>query len=460
MDKLPETRYATSGDVQIAYQVFGEGPDLVWVPGWVSQLDLYWEEPALARFLRRLASFARVVVFDRRGIGLSDRVSVETLPTLEVRMDDIRAVLDHLGVSRATILGQGYGSPIAILFAATYPERTASLIVYAPSAKGGLKEDDFPWGSTPEEQQAWWERLGELWGTEELAAEWLERLAPSAAGDARVVEWTARVLRAAGSPAASRALSQMDAAMDVRAILPSVRVSTLVLVRGDAMAPKGAVDFRAVDEAAWIADRIPDASLVVVPGRDYLPWFGDQEALLDEVEAFVTGARPDRAPDRVLATVLFTDLVGSTQRAAELGDRRWRELLEQHNALVRRLLERYGGREIDRAGDGFLATFDGPGRAVRCALAIVSELGILELDVRAGVHTGEIEIMGDGVGGMAVHIGARVAALGSAGDVLVTRTVKDLTVGSGLEFEERGTQQLRGVPGDWEVFSAGENGGA
>ena len=450
----PETHYATSGDLRIAYQAFGAGCDLVWVPGWVSQLDLYWEEPALARFLRRLATLTRVIVFDRRGLGLSDRVAAGSVPTLEERIDDIRAVLDDLGVGRAALLGQGYGSPIALLFAATYPDRTSSLVLYSPNAKGGLRTDDYPWGSKVEQQAAWRERQERLWGTSEFAAEWLARLAPSAAGDERAIEWTARVQRAAGSPAASRTLSEMNAAVDVRAILPHVHVPTLVLVREAATTPKGGIDVDAVAEARWIAERIPDASLVIAPGRDYLPWFGDQDALVDEIAAFVTGDRPVPEPDRILLTILFTDLVRSTERVAELGDLRWRELLGEHNEAVRRVLARYGGREVDRAGDGFLATFDGPARAVRCALTIVAELASLQLGVRAGVHTGEVEIVDEGIGGIAVHIGARVAALGAAGDVLVTRTVKDLTAGSRIEFQVRGTHTLRGVPGNWELFAA------
>jgi class 3 adenylate cyclase len=369
-------------------------------------------------------------------------------------MDDVRAVLDDLGVVRATILGQGYGTPMALLFAATYPERTTSLVLYAPSAKGGLVTDDHPWGATMEEHNAWVERTASLWGTKEFAAEWLERLAPSVAGDERVVEWTARVLRGAGSPAAARALSQMNAEMDARAVLSHVHVPTLLIAREAATNPKGAADVDAVEEARWIESQMPNASLVVVPGRDYLPWFGEQDALVDEIATFVTGARPVREPDRVLATVLFTDLVGSTQRVAELGDERWRALLDAHNASIRRLLGEFGGREVDRAGDGFFATFDGPGRAVQCALAVVSDLARLGLDVRAGVHTGEVEVAGDDISGIAVHIGARVAAMGEAGEVLVTRTVKDLTAGSGIAFQERGTQPLRGVPGAWELFAA------
>jgi class 3 adenylate cyclase len=393
-------------------------------------------------------------VFDRRGLGLSDRVATDRVTTLEERMDDIRAVLDDLGVARAAVVGQGYGSPIALLFAATYPERTLSLVLYSPSAKGGLRTDDYPWGSTAEQQEAWIEHSTGMWGTIEFAAEWLARLAPSAADDDRTIEWTARTLRAAGSPAASRSLSEMNAAMDVRAILPHVRVSTLVLVRDAATLPKGGVDVEGVAEARWVAERMPNASLVVVPGRDYLPWVGDQDALVDEVAAFVTGDRPIRERDRVLLTMLFTDLVSSTARVVELGDLRWRELLEEHNEAVRRVLARYGGQEVDRAGDGFLATFSGPARAVRSALAIVSELAYLQLDVRVGVHTGEVEIVDEGIGGIAVHIGARVAALGGAGEVLVTRTVKDLTAGSRIEFQGRGTHPLRGVPGEWELFAA------
>lgn len=453
LQSTPETHYAVSGELQIAYQAFGEGPELVWVPGWVSQLDLYWEEPALARFLRRLASFARVIVFDRRGLGLSDRVTTQRVTTLEERMDDVRAVLDDLGVEQAAVFGQGYGSPIALLFGATYPERTTSLVLYSPSAKGGLRTDDYPWASTPEQQERWVEHQAKMWGTNEFAAEWLARLAPSAAGDQRTIEWTARVLRGAGSPAASRSLSEMNAAMDVRAILPTVHVPTLVLVREDACLPKGGIDAPGVPEARWVAERMPNASFVVVPGRDYLPWFGDQDALVDEIAEFVTGARPIREPDRALLTILFTDLVGSTRRVTELGDLRWRELLEQHNQTVRQVLARYSGWEIDRAGDGFLATFEGPTRAVRAALEIVSELAALNLDVRAGVHTGEVELVEQGIGGIAVHIGARVAGLGAAGDVLVTRTVKDLTAGSGIEFDERGTHSLRGVAGEWELYA-------
>jgi len=459
MSGAPATHYATTGDVNIAYQAFGEGPDLVWVPGWVSNLDLYWEFPPLVRFLRGLASFARVIVFDLRGLGLSDRVSVERLPTLEERTDDIRAVLGALDVDRAAVLGQGYGSPIALLYAATCPEKTTSLVLYAPNAKGGLREDDYPWGSTPAEQQAWRDHQAGQFGTLEFARGWLARLAPSLAGDEEAVEWTARVVRASGSPAASRALSEMNAAIDVRAILPHVHARTLVLAREGASVPKGGTDVEMASESRWVAERIPNASLKLVPGRDYLPWAGDQQALLDEIALFVTGTRPTHEPERVLLTLLFTDLVGSTERAAELGDLRWRELLEQHNAVVRRTIARFTGREVERAGDGFLATFDGPARAVRAGLAVVTELERLGLAVRGGVHTGEVEILSEGIGGIAVHAAARVAALATGGQILATRTVRDLTVGSELVFEEHGEHSLRGVPGTWELFTASSQAG-
>lgn len=449
----PQTRYARSGDYHIAYQVLGEGSvDLVYVPGWVSQLDLYWEEPKVARFFQRLASFSRVIVFDKRGIGLSDGVPDGQLPTLEERMDDVRAVLDAAGSERAAVMGQGYGTPIAALFAATYPERASALVLYSPVAKAGLKTDDYPWGETPEELEEWRRRSTEGWGTEEFAAEWLARLAPSAAGDARTVEWVARVMRSAASPTASRSHGDMNSLMDVREILSIIRVPTLVLIRGG-LTPKGGADMEVGPEAEYIAARIPGARLVAVPGRDYLPWVGDQDSLLSEVAAFVTGVRPRPEADRVLVTVLFTDIVGSTGQAARLGDRAWRDLLEAHNALVRRELERFGGREIDRAGDGFLATFEGPARAIRCGLAVVRDVAALGLEVRVGVHSGEVELVESGIGGITVHVGARIAASAGPSEVLVSGTVSDLVAGSGLEFVDRGEHELRGVPGRRRLFA-------
>jgi class 3 adenylate cyclase/pimeloyl-ACP methyl ester carboxylesterase len=450
---IPPTQYVQSGDFHVAYQVTGDGPvDLIYVPGWVSQLELYWDEPSLARFLRRLASFSRLIIFDKRGIGLSDRVSLGELPTLEERMDDIRAVLDAAGSTRAAVVAQGYATPMASLFAATYPDRTASLVLYSACGRGTLRTDDYPWGATAEEFAEW--TTASTRGDAGFAATWLRRLAPTVADDDRVVAWTGRVLRASASPSAYRGYTEMQAVMDVREVLPLIRVPTLVLERADAWLPKGPVDMPPVEEGRWVAEQIPGAKLVVVPGRDYLPWFGDQESLLAEIEQFVTGSRHPVEANRVLLTVLFTDIVGSTIRADALGDRRWSALLDEHNALMRRQLERYRGREIDRAGDGFFATFDGPARAVRCVLAMTEEARAIGIEIRAGVHTGEVELSAEGVAGIAVHIGARTAALAGPGEVLVTRTVKDLVGGSGLIFDSRGAHELRGVPEPWELYLA------
>jgi class 3 adenylate cyclase/pimeloyl-ACP methyl ester carboxylesterase len=453
MDR-PATKYARSGDYHIAYQTLGDGPpDLVYVPGWISHLDLYWEEPSIARFLGSLASFARLVIFDKRGIGLSDPVPPSAMPNLEERTDDVRAILDAIGSERAAVLGQGYGCPIALFFAASHPERVTRLVLYAATVKAGVRTDDFPWGPTEEERRAWREAAAE-WGTDEFAAAWVARLAPSAADDAQFVEWAGRMMRTAASPATAKDFMRMQGFMDAREVLPLIRVPTLVLDRSDAHMPKGPVDMPPLEESKYIAERIPGAKLVVLPGRDYLPWIGDPDSIVSEVARFVTGAAPARPADRVLVTVLFTDLVDSTRNAAELGDTRWRELLERHNALVRSYLSEYRGREIDRAGDGFLATFDGPARAIRCAQAIVASSSREGLEVRAGVHSGEVELLEQGIGGIAVHIGARVATLADAREVLVTTTVRDLVAGSGIDFDERGEHELKGVPGRWRLFAA------
>jgi len=452
--EAPEVRYARSGAVNIAYQVVGAGPvDLLYIPGWISHLDLYWEEPAVSRFLRRLAAGFRLVLFDRRGTGLSDRVSDDELPTLEGLMDDARAVLDAVGSEQPVVFAQGYGCPLAIVFAATYPERTRALVLYNAIAKAGQKAEDYPWGSTPEEQEAWRARSGERWGSEEFAREWLRRLAPSAAGDPRQIAWYARLMRAAATPTSFQRFSEMGALMDVRALLPLLHVPTLVLVRKDVVAPKGGVDVRSVEEAEYVAGRIPGAKFVVLPGEDYLPWIGDQEALVAEVAAFATGTRPAAEPDRVLLTMLFTDIVDSSGWLARLGDQRWRELLAEHDILVRRTLEQFRGSEVDRAGDGVFATFDGPGRAIRCAREIGREMRQLGLEIRAGIHTGECELGADRVSGIAVHIGARIAALAAPGEVLVSSTVKDLVAGSELRFRDRGLTGLKGIPGEWRLHS-------
>ena len=441
--RRPETRYARSGDVYIAYQVVGDGPrDLVFVMGWVTHLELFWDEPTVARFMERLASFSRLILFDKRGTGMSDRVPLQELPTLEQRMDDVRAVMDAAGSERAAIFGVSEGGPMSALFAATYPERTTALVVYGSYAKR-IWAPDYPWAPTPEERQKFYDLIERDWGGHVD----IDTLAPSIVGDRRAQEWMARYLRSAASPGAALALAKMNTQADIRTILPTIRVPTLIMHR------TGDLDID-VGGARWMAQQISGARYVEFPGRDHVPWFENQDEILDEVEEFLTGVRRGPEPDRMLATLLFTDIVGSTERAAAVGDRRWRELLEAHHAAIRRELERYRGREVDTAGDGFLAVFDGPARAVRCAAAAAGTVRGLGLEIRAGVHTGEVEMMGTNVGGIAVHIGARVAALAQPGEVLVSSTVKDLVAGSGIEFEDRGSHVLKGVPGEWRVFAA------
>lgn len=433
-----EIRYARSGDVNIAYQVVGGGPlDLVLVPGFVSHLELDWAEPRSAHLLARLASFSRLIRFDKRGTGLSDRPG--GLPDLETRMDDVRAVLDAVGSERAALFGYSEGGPMSILFAATYPERTSALVLYGTYAKRCDPDEDYPWAPTRENRRQAAEDVERTWGVDAD----LGTMAPNA--DAALRSWWARRARAAASPGAARDLILMNAQIDVRAVLPAIRVPTLVLHR------TGDLDSRP-EEGRYIAGRIPGARFVELAGDAHVP-FVDPDQILGEVEEFLTGTRRTIEPDRVLATVLFTDIVGSTERAAALGDRAWVELPERHHALVWRELERFRGREVDTAGDGFLATFDGPARAVRCGVAVTRAVGDLGLEVRAGIHTGEIEIAGDKPGGIAVHIGARVAARAGPGEVLVSSTVRDLVAGSGISFADRGRAELKGVPGEWALFA-------
>jgi class 3 adenylate cyclase len=443
MPSTPETRYAKSGDLHLAYQVVGDGPfDLLHIPGFVSNVEGMWDEPLLARFLRRLASFSRLILFDKRGTGLSDRVPVDRLPTLEERMDDLRAVLDAAGSEQAALLSHSEGGNLAVLYAATYPERTRALVTTGMFA-ARIWSPDYPWAPKPEEREREIEALEREWGTPEP----LVNLAPSRAHDRAFLERFAAYARRSASPGAAAALLRMNTQIDVRAVLPTITVPTLVIHHtGDRDAN--------VEEGRWIASRIPGARFLELPGEDHLPWAGDQDRLLDEVEEFLTGTRPVREPDRVLATVLFTDIVGSTQRAAELGDRRWRELLEAHEAAVRGELARYGGHEVDTAGDGFLATFDGPARAIRAAHAIQESVRRLGIELRAGLHTGECELANGKVRGIAVHTGARVAALAGPGEVLVSSTVRDLVAGSGIAFEERGEHELKGIPGTWRIYAA------
>jgi class 3 adenylate cyclase len=436
----PETKYARSGDVNIAYQVVGDGPrDLVVVPGFVSNLELMWENPGFAYTLARLASFSRMIIFDKRGTGLSDRVA--DMPNLETRMDDVRAVMDAVQSTNAVLLGISEGGPMSCLFAATYPERTTALILIASFARR-TRTPDHPFGPTPAELASSIEVLGATWGSGTFA---VEHRAPSMAGDERYRDWYTRYLRMGASPRAAQDLMRMNADIDVRDILPTIRVPTLVVHRaGDKVIP--------VEMGRHLAERIPGARMVEVPGNDH--HFGvDPDAMLDEIEEFITGARHSHEPDRVLATVVFTDIVDATRTASDLGDRRWRDLLSAHHTVVREHLERFRGREIDTAGDGFLAAFDGPARAVRAARAISDGVGKLGLKLRVGVHTGECEVLGEKLSGIAVHIGARVAALASPGEVLVSSTVKDLVAGSALRFRDRGAHELKGVPGAWQLYS-------
>jgi pimeloyl-ACP methyl ester carboxylesterase len=442
----PETMYARSGDLNIAYQVTGEGPlDLVYVPGWVSNVELMWEEPAMAHFLERLASFSRLILFDKRGTGLSDRVSNDELPSLEQRMDDVRAVLEAVGSDRAALFGHSEGGNMCVLFAATYPERTTALVTLGCFAKRRDPDDDYPWAPTADNREQTVADVERNWG--HLRPEDVEYYAPSRLGDEQFVLNLERYLRRAASPGAAAALLRMNSYIDVREVLPTIAVPTLVLHR------TGDHDVN-IEEGRYLAARIPGAKFVELAGDDHWISAGDVDVIADEIEEFLTGTRPAPEPDRVLATVLFTDIVGSTERAAELGDRRWHELLERHHAVVRGELARSRGREIDTAGDGFFAAFDGPARAVRCAKSIVDGVRDLGLVVRSGLHTGECGLVDGKVAGIAVHTGARVAAHAGPGEVLVSGTVKDLVAGSGLEFEDRGVHELKGIPGEWRLYAA------
>jgi class 3 adenylate cyclase len=444
----PETRYARSGDVHIAYQVLGEGPfDIVYVPPSASHIELAWRVPAIAAENRRLASFSRLIRFDKRGTGMSD--PVQGAPGLETRMDDVRVVMDAVGSERAALIGVSEGGPMSILFAATYPERVWSLVLmgtyardrWAPDYPCGVSDEDFGRESQEDERR---------WGTVEYAAEIAEALAPSAnPEDKRAL---ATMIRHSATPGAVAALNRLNREIDVRQVLDAIHVPTLIVNRrGDHQSVVGG--------SRYLAEHVPGARHVEFAGKDHAMVFGDAEPVLAEIEQFLTEAWDDHPadsgdPDRVLATVLFTDIVGSTSHAVELGDARWRQLLERHHALTRRLLRRYHGRELDVAGDGFFATFDGPARAIRCALDIAGSVEGLGIEVRAGLHTGECEVVDGKIGGIAVHIGARVAAAAQPGEVLVSCTVRDLVAGSGITFEHRGTPALKGIPREWHLYAA------
>jgi pimeloyl-ACP methyl ester carboxylesterase len=434
-------RYAENGDIHIAYQVVGDGDvDLVCVLGAITNLNVLWEDPEYRRFCERLASFSRVILFDKRGMGLSDRVRAGTL---EERMDDVRAILDAVGSKSAALLGVSEGGPMSILFAATYPERTRALVLCGAEVKEETTED-WPWGEATREsfEQAMnIDRVVERWGK----GGGIDHFAPSRAGDERLRQLAGRLQVESASPHDGVAFMRMAFEIDIRHVVPSVKAPTLILHRtGDKVCH--------VENARWLARNVEGSRFVELPGADHLPWI-DGDDILDEVQEFMTGVREPAEPDRMLATVLFTDIVGSTDRARELGDRRWRDLLERHNDVVRRDLERFRGVEVDTAGDGFFATFDGPARAIRCARAIVEDVRGVGLDVRSGLHTGECELSGNAVRGIAVHTGARVASLAGPGEVLVSSTVKDLVAGSGIDFADRGLHELKGIPGEWRLFA-------
>jgi class 3 adenylate cyclase len=436
---VTEVRFARSGDVHVAYRVVGDGSvDLVYAQGFITHLDVYWELPQFRRYCERLGEFTRLILFDKRGMGMSDRVPGAT--TLEERMDDIRAIMDAVGSERAAVMGESEGAPLAMLFAAAHPERTVALILQGGEVRERTDED-WPWGENTEEE---FERsmagVPERWGK----GRGFDRRVPSVGDTEWLRTWWGRMCVNAATPSAAEAFMRMAFDIDVRHVVPAINVPTLVLhAREDRVTH--------VENAHLLARTIPGARYVERPGGDHIAWF-DPDDTIAEIREFLTGRREAGSPDRVLATVLFTDLVGSTEQAAALGDRRWRDLLEQHHTAVRRELERFDGLELDTAGDGFFATFDGPARAIRCACAIVEAVRPLGLEVRAGLHTGEVEVLDGKVAGIAVNIGARVAGLADAGEVLVSGTVTDLVAGSGLEFEDRGTAELKGIPGSWRLY--------
>jgi class 3 adenylate cyclase/pimeloyl-ACP methyl ester carboxylesterase len=443
MAGIPATHYVKSDDVHIAYQVLGNGSfDLLWVPGFVSNVEAIWQSPEQSAFFRRLASFSRLILFDKRGTGMSDRGS--QLFALEQRMHDVQAILDEVGSERASLFGASEGGPMSLLYAATYPERTSALVLYGSYARRSWAPD-YPFGWKDEQWQRVLDDIEHNWGTPQ--SQTLATRVPSISDDQNTAERIASYYRAAASPGAAAAIMRMNREIDVRHVLPATRVPTLILHR----TAERLID---VEHARYLARYIPGAKLVELPGEDHTPWIGNSKAVLDEVEQFLTGSRHEQEPERVLVTVLFVDIVGSTERAATLGDRRWRELLEAFHAKVGEVLKQYRGHEINTSGDGFLAAFDGPARAIRCAGAIRDTVRSLNLEVRCGLHTGECERVGSDLAGIAVHIGARVAALAASGDVLVSQTVRDLVAGSGLVLENCGTYALKGVPNRWRLFRA------
>jgi pimeloyl-ACP methyl ester carboxylesterase len=441
---IPQVRFARSGGVDIAYQVLGDGPvDLVFVEGFMSHRQVMWELPEYARYCERLAEFTRLILFDKRGVGMSDRVPGAT--TLETRMDDIRAVMDAVGSKRAAVMGESEGGPLAILFAAAHPDRCEALILQGAELRERTDET-WPWGeSTDEELEAYLAGLPARWG--QVSVESPRAIFPSIGPDPSVAAWLGRMFASAATPNAAEAFIRMAFEIDVRDVAPTVRVPTLIL---------HAVEDRVchVENARWFARNIPGARYVELPGGDHLAFF-EPDAILAEIRGFLTGQREAAVPETSLVSLLFVDVVGSTERAAELGDRRWADLLTRYHAVVRDEIAQYRGREIDTAGDGFFVAFDGPARAIRCAVSIGAAVRAIGLEVRCGIHVGEIGFAGGKPVGLSVHVGARIGSLAGPGEVLVSGTVKDLVAGSGLAFTDRGTQALKGVPDEWRIFAVG-----
>jgi class 3 adenylate cyclase len=440
--KMPETHYAKGCDGFVAYQVIGNGPpDLVFIPDWVTNLEVMWEEPSLARFLRRLSSFSRLICFDKRGCGVSDPVLFQEGLSAESWIDDTRTVLGAVGSERAALFGHAECARMAMLYAATFPENTSALILLDSFARR-LRDVDYPWGVPEALLPRFLEMFDAGWGN----GGHLSAVAPSVAEDPRLRQWYGRYQRLSMGPTQAASAYRNQFSFDVRAILPTIRVPTLVLHRKDNA-------YVRADNGRYLAAHIPGAKFMEVPGMDHLFHVGDTDAILKSIEEFLTGRHETAQEDRVLATVLFADIVGSTERAAQLGDRAWGDLLEGYYAVARREVAHFRGREVNTAGDGFFAAFDGPARAIRSACAIRDAAVAIGLTVRAGLHTGECESVGEKIGGLAVHIGARVAGHAQPGEVLVSRTVRDLVAGSGIRFAPRGTHALKGVPGEWALYS-------
>ena len=443
MATQPETRYASSDGGYVAYQVFGEGPiSTLFITSWAQNLDVMWDEPGLARYMGRLASFSRVVCFDKRGSGVSDPVPWNMSPALEEWMDDARVVLDAAGVEQTSVIGDVEGGPMAILFAGTYPERVSALVLINTFARW-RRDSDYPIGMPDDSVEKLTKAYEDHWGVD---ADILQVTAPTAARDPRFRDWYRRYQRLAMPRGAATEGYRWVTNLDVRMALPAIQAPTLVVNRSDALHHRPTF-------GRYLADQISGASYVELPGADTYPFqAGDFDAVLDQVEQFLTGAPAVSPVDRVLSTILFTDIVGSTQTAARIGDAAWISLRQSHDDLVRENLRKHRGREVSYTGDGFLALFDGPARAVTCASRIVEELRELGIEIRVGLHTGEVELTGDQVGGLAVHLANRVMAEAAPGSVLVSATVKDLVLGSGIEFEDRGPHQLKGVPDSWILF--------